>query len=325
MGAATVTAATVGLETYAFVRTFVDKTNINNSSNFSSLPRMYDREAIRQYWLIRPLHVLGRIGQIVTTLGPVGVRWYAEEHFPHLSLLRRPESSSISSAVDDNNNNGDINRQQYQARQFRQALTHLGPAWVKAGQQLAIRPDLVPPVVLKELSTLCDSVTPINDEIALQVLRDELQIPDLSTVFSNIQLVASASLGQVYQATLVHPRQADDDAPQATTTNEVFNKEVVVVAIKIQRPGMREAFSLDLFLLQQWGEVMDTFTSIFTHQPPYHRAFLDAYSEGSYSVRMIRSMSMILFVCGQGCVSVHGEFYSLTHSFTHSLQYVLEC
>jgi aarF domain-containing kinase len=234
-GVSTMTAA-VGLETYG---RFVSG---------STLPRNYDRDAIRHYWLVRPLSVAGRVGQILASLGPVGVRWYTE----------RQLTSEESMEAD---------RQQYHADQFRQALTQLGPAWVKGGQQLAIRPDLVPPVVLSELQKLCDSVTPVDDEIALQLLRDELGIQDLKSVFQNLKLMASASLGQVYQATLV--KQPHD-----------------VVAIKVQRPGMRQAFSLDLFLLQQWGEFMDMFTAVFTNQQPYHRAFLDAFCEGSYSVSL---------------------------------------
>lgn len=140
------------------------------------------------------------------------------------------------------------------------------------GQQLAIRPDLVPPIVLKELQKLCDSVRPIPDEIALQMLKDELQLETLEGIFDNVHLVASASLGQVYQA-----RLAESGA---------------LVAIKVQRPGMRRSFSLDLFLLQKWGDVMDWFTSAFTEQTPFHRALFDNFSSGSYSVSRIYRVSI---------------------------------
>lgn len=165
------------------------------------------------------------------------------------------------------------------------------------GQQLAIRPDLVPPVVLKELQKLCDSVRPVPDEIALQLLREELEIDDLSTVFGNLHLVASASLGQVYQAQLLqHPTQHSQSQPRGRFYSKSSSRTKgsardgnsggggPLVAIKVQRPGMRKSFSLDLFLLQQWGDFMDGFTSIFTQQKPYHRAFFDAFAQGSYSV-----------------------------------------
>jgi predicted unusual protein kinase regulating ubiquinone biosynthesis (AarF/ABC1/UbiB family) len=106
-----------------------------------------------------------------------------------------------------------------QAVQLREALTNLGPTFVKAGQQLAIRPDIVPPVVLKELQKLCDSVRPIPDSVALQVLMEELGLIDSSSglgnvddavnnkremgdVFEDLHFVAAASIGQVYKARL---------------------------------------------------------------------------------------------------------------------------
>jgi predicted unusual protein kinase regulating ubiquinone biosynthesis (AarF/ABC1/UbiB family) len=106
-----------------------------------------------------------------------------------------------------------------QAVLLREALTNLGPTFVKAGQQLAIRPDLVPPEVLKELQKLCDSVRPIPDSVALRVLREELGLidsssnvdivddamdtnRDLGDVFEDLHMVAAASLGQVYKARL---------------------------------------------------------------------------------------------------------------------------
>jgi aarF domain-containing kinase len=162
-----------------------------------------------------------------------------------------------------------------QAVRFREALTNLGPAFVKVGQQVAIRPDLVPPAVLKELQKLCDSVRPVPDEIAMQVLRDELfgreeeengtntPTTSLDDLFEDLHLVASASLGQVYKAKL---KDSGDH-----------------VAIKVQRPDMEKAFGLDLFLLQIWGDCMDAFTNVFTKQVPFHSAFFDAFSKGSYS------------------------------------------
>ena len=160
---------------------------------------------------------------------------------------------------------------------------------------MAIRPDLVPPVVLKELQKLCDSVRPVPDEIAYQLLRDELNVDDLSTVFGDLHLVASASLGQVYQARLLQPPTPSADGlfsayRRKNSTSKPNQASGELVAIKIQRPGMRKAFSLDLFLLQQWAEFVDSFTSIFTRQAPYHRALFDAFAQGSYSVGHTRRL-----------------------------------
>lgn len=165
-----------------------DPTNDGNNDQYrrgvAALPRVYDWQALKEYWVNRPLSTAQRFGQITYYLLPCAFAYIRDFHlFPPPSL---PEIL-----------------QQEHASRLREALTQLGPAFVKAGQQLSIRPDLVPPVVLKELQKLCDAVQPVDDCIALQVVRDELGITDLDTVFDGgLRLVASASLGQVYRGTL---------------------------------------------------------------------------------------------------------------------------
>ena len=235
-----------------------------------SLPRSYNRGAFRRYWIRRPISVASRFVTIGYELGPSLASYVYNknsEFFPWPSTLSENEEEI----------------QRRQAVRFRDALTNLGPAFVKVGQQVAIRPDLVPPAVLKELQKLCDSVRPIPDEIAMQMLRDELfgqedkatnerNVPKkmestsngtLDDIFEDIHLVASASLGQVYKARL----KASGE----------------LVAIKVQRPSMEKAFGLDLFLLQMWGDAVDAFTNVFTKQVPFHSKFFDAFSKGSYS------------------------------------------
>jgi aarF domain-containing kinase len=221
-----------------------------------SLPGSYDRQQIRDYWMRRPVSVVTRLATINYELSSPLFS------FLHYKLWLSKQHPDEEAVLEESKAN--------QAVQLKEALTNLGPAFVKAGQQLAIRPDLVPPVVLKELQKLCDSVRPIPDAIALQVLREELGLveehengPNLKDMFEDLHLVASASLGQVYRAKL---KDSGKD-----------------VAIKVQRPGMQKAFSLDLFLLQLWGDFMDTFTAVFTKQKPFHRALFDTFSHGSYS------------------------------------------
>ena len=240
-----------------------------------SLPRSYDRQSFRKYWIRRPISVVSRFVEIGYELGPTLASYTYhknQELFPWSSSLSVEEKEEL---------------QTRQAVRFREALTNLGPAFVKVGQQVAIRPDLVPSTVLKELQKLCDSVRPVPDEIAMRVLRDELSglmeesssmsktnktdmetkkntsTKSLDDFFEGIHLVASASLGQVYKAKLKSSGE--------------------FVAIKIQRPDMEKAFGLDLFLLQLWGDFVDTFTDIFTNQVAFHSAFFDAFSKGSYS------------------------------------------
>jgi len=215
-----------------------------DASSRATLPRVYDWHALTEFWANRPLSTAQRFGQISYHLFPRAVA-YIRDRYVFNTLL-------TDSVV-----------QQQHAAHLREALTRLGPAFVKAGQQLSIRPDLVPPIVLKELQKLCDTVEPIEDAVALQVIRDELGIVDLDAVFGNLQMVASASLGQVYKGKL------------KTTGTEV--------AVKVQRPDMRRVFSLDLYLLQHIGVVVDIFTSTFTNQPPFHKPLHESFASGSYS------------------------------------------
>lgn len=84
----------------------------------------------------------------------------------------------------------------------------------------------------------------------------------MDDTFEGMKRVASASLGQVYKAKIKATGQE--------------------VAIKVQRPDMMRQLSLDLFLLNKYGEFMDGLCAILTNQIPYHVNFIDAFSQGSY-------------------------------------------
>jgi aarF domain-containing kinase len=172
------------------------------------------------------------------------------------------------------------------ARKLRRALINLGPTFIKVGQQLSIRPDLVSPIVLYELQRLCDAVPPFECSIAMRVLADELESTQNSgqehskkrnnedtrriilKAFDEMPtLVASASLGQVYKGKL-RPHDAHSEPEH--------------VAIKIQRPDMLETVTLDLFLLVTYGKTVDKICSFLTNQIPYHEAFLNGFSQGAF-------------------------------------------
>ena len=112
---------------------------------------------------------------------------------------------------------------------FRQALEELGPAFVKLGQMLSTRPDLLPPDYIAELSRLQDRVKPRPWEEMRPVLETSLNAP-LGDVFGEITLepLASASLAQVYEAKL-RTRQR--------------------VVIKVQRPNIRPTIRTDLEII----------------------------------------------------------------------------
>ncbi|KAJ3705693.1 hypothetical protein LUZ61_009398 [Rhynchospora tenuis] len=117
------------------------------------------------------------------------------------------------------------------AAELRMILLELGPAFVKIAQAVSSRPDVIPPAYLEELSLLQDRIAPFSTEEAFRIIEKELGMP-VDMLFSEItpEPIAAASLGQVYQAKL--------------RTNGK------VVAVKVQRPGVQAAISLDIYILR---------------------------------------------------------------------------
>ena len=87
---------------------------------------------------------------------------------------------------------------------IRLALEELGPLYVKFGQSLSTRPDLLPEDIAKELSKLQDDVPPFSEDLALEIMHESY--PDgINSVFSQFdeKALASASVAQAHAATLV--------------------------------------------------------------------------------------------------------------------------
>ncbi|MGE0713251.1 MAG: ABC1 kinase family protein [Planctomycetota bacterium] len=112
---------------------------------------------------------------------------------------------------------------------IRLALEELGPTFVKLGQVMATRPDLIPMSLVQELRKLQDKVAPFDRAGIRALVAEELQRP-VDEVFSEFQdePLAAASIAQVHRATLKDGRQ---------------------VVLKIQRPNLRETISTDLAIL----------------------------------------------------------------------------
>ncbi len=130
-----------------------------------------------------------------------------------------------------------------QAARLRDRLLRLGPTFIKMGQMLATRADLLPLEYIDELSQLQDRVPPFPNPQAMRLLESELGRP-LKEVFQEIsaQPIASASLGQVYRATL----QSGE-----------------VVAVKVQRPLLAARIRADLQLLRSLARQLDRYPKLF--------------------------------------------------------------
>jgi predicted unusual protein kinase regulating ubiquinone biosynthesis (AarF/ABC1/UbiB family) len=123
------------------------------------------------------------------------------------------------------------------AIQLRKLLTGLGPAYIKVGQALSTRPDLVPPIFLEELALLQDQLPPFPNEVAYRFIEEELgDRPEEIYAELTEQPVAAASLGQVYKGKL---------------------KTGETVAVKVQRPGLAGRIAIDVYILRrlaQWAQ-----------------------------------------------------------------------
>lgn len=167
----------------------------------------YDPLIINEYYQQRPLQVGWRLLNIF---------------FPLLSLM-------LGLWWDKQQGNL-IKNQRKRASQLREMITKLGPAFIKVGQAVSTRPDLIPPIYLEELTKLQDQLPPFPNEIAYQFIEEELgDRPDEIYAEISDDPVAAASLGQVYKGKL---------------------KTGETVAIKVQRPGLQESIALDIYIVR---------------------------------------------------------------------------
>lgn len=118
-------------------------------------------------------------------------------------------------------------------QRLREALEQLGPIFVKFGQVLSTRSDLMPPDVAEELAKLQDRVPPFDSQIAVETIERNFRKP-LDEIFVQFEHtpVASASIAQVHFATI--------------RDREGHEREV---AVKVLRPGMKAVIDKDLALM----------------------------------------------------------------------------
>ncbi len=167
----------------------------------------YDAAVISAYYGKRPFQVLGRIIQILFPFLTYGLTWWVGRQ------------TGINEA-----------KQRRQAIRLRELITWLGPAFIKVGQALSTRPDLVHPIYMEELARLQDQLPPFDNAVAYQFIEEELGSPP-DAIYDELteHPIAAASLGQVYRGRL---------------------KTGEEVAVKVQRPGLAQAIALDMYILR---------------------------------------------------------------------------
>jgi predicted unusual protein kinase regulating ubiquinone biosynthesis (AarF/ABC1/UbiB family) len=169
--------------------------------------RRYDAGAIAQYYRYRPWKSFWRALRVILTFLSffIGLKLDEWRNLQEKAKLKRAE-------------------------QLRETLTRLGPTFIKVGQALSTRPDLIRKDFLDELVKLQDQLPPFPTETAFSIIERELD-RSIDEIFSQIapKPVAAASLGQVYQAHLYSGEE---------------------VAVKVQRPDLLPTITLDLYLMR---------------------------------------------------------------------------
>jgi len=172
---------------------------------------------------------LGRLSEIAQVMVRHGFGYFLEAHkltdlLPGRSAELRLSAaeSSVGSA---------------RGQHLRELLDELGPTFVKFGQLLSTRPDVVPPDIITELRGLQDDVRPFPFEQAERVIEEDLgnTLERLFLEFDPIP-VAAASIGQVHRAVLPNGRE---------------------VAVKVQRPGAPRQIEADVALLHQAAKLVN--------------------------------------------------------------------
>jgi ubiquinone biosynthesis protein len=126
-------------------------------------------------------------------------------------------------------------RERSRAERLRQACEELGPMFIKLGQMLSTRGDLLPEAYRLELAKLVDDVPPMPADVITQVIQEDLgAAPDAIFAFFDPKPLGSASIGQVHSARLVDGRD---------------------VVVKVRKPGVEPLVRIDLEIL---AELIDT-------------------------------------------------------------------
>jgi ubiquinone biosynthesis protein len=172
---------------------------------------------------------LGRLSEIAQVMVRHGFGYFLEAHKLTDLLPGRSAEARLSAAAEEA---GASQR----GRHLRELLDELGPTFVKFGQLLSTRPDVVPPDIIAELRGLQDDVRPFPFEHAERVIEEDLgnSIERLFLEFER-EPVAAASIGQVHRATLPNGK---------------------LVAVKVQRPGAPRQIEADLVLLYQAAKLV---------------------------------------------------------------------
>jgi len=205
------------------------------------LPLIFSVSKLNEFWGRYPGELTGRWAEFLGVASP----WIAKAFGSAVQGRLEEDTASL-------------------AKEAFGALQGLGPTFIKLGQLLSIRPDVLPPAAMKELAKLQDGIETFDSDQARSILEAELGRP-IDDVFSELseEPVAAASLAQVYRGRL--------------------RETGVEVAVKVQRPGALLQVSKDLYVLRKAAGVVNQLAQNLTRQTTDFKAFVETFGEGLYT------------------------------------------
>ncbi|KAL4853737.1 hypothetical protein ACK3TF_005338 [Chlorella vulgaris] len=223
-----------------------------NEVDEDGLPLVYNEESIAAYWRNRP----GELTSRWTKFAGISVPWLTK--LANGFITGRLNSTEAQVAL---------------ARDAVSNLERLGPTFIKLGQILSIRPDVLPPGIMGELAKLQDNIEAFSTVEARALVEKELGAP-IDTLFSEFseQPIAAASLAQVYRARLKATGQE--------------------VAVKVQRPNALATISKDLYVMRRAVGVYERIVRRFTAQTTDYQSLLSTFAEGLYTEMDFRNEAL---------------------------------
>lgn len=181
-----------------------------------------------------------RLSQIMQVLAKHGFGYlvYNLKLHTHLPLINRiqDKSAKIDETVD-----GSL------AKRVTMLCQELGPTFVKLGQALSTRPDIIPENFIRELQSLQSNVKPFESTVARSIIEQELKVP-VSETFSTFddKPIASGSIAQVHRANLIDGTE---------------------VVVKVKRPGINSVILNDLGILSYIAEQAEKIEEFKIYRP----------------------------------------------------------
>lgn len=160
---------------------------------------------------------------------------YSSRYLEILAILRKnsllKKYNKIKEKAFDEELSDEKNRdEQIFGQALRESFEELGPTYIKFGQMLSTRTDIFPEIITNELARLQDQVPAFDSDEAISMIEEELSM-EMDEIFASFEKepIAQGSIAQVHSARLLDGRK---------------------VAVKVQRPGIKESINLDLAIME---------------------------------------------------------------------------